>query len=288
MKVEVDDRSGFCFGVVNAISKAEENISGGRALVSLGDIVHNGAEVARLAAMGLRAVPEDEDLANLSGERVLIRAHGESPATYEMAEKYGIELIDATCPVVARLQKTVADAYREMRSAGGQVVIFGKPGHAEVRGLAGQAGGDVTVVESMGDLDRVDFGRPVYFLSQTTRSLSEFEEMGREIIRRAADPQKVTICDTVCRQVSNREVHLAVFSRRFDTVVFVAGAKSSNGKVLFEAVRTANPDSHKVEKVEDLRPEWFTGRDSAGVCGATSTPRWLMEQVADAIKIHII
>ncbi len=283
MYVEVDDRSGFCFGVVNAIAKAGESISAGHPLVSLGDIVHNGAEVARLEGMGLRTVPENEPLENLAGQRVLIRAHGEPPATYEKAREHGITLVDATCPVVSKLQRTVAEAYRKMQRLDGQVVIFGKPGHAEVRGLAGQAGGDVIVVENAADLDKIDFGRPIYFLSQTTRSLADFEELGREIRKRAADPRNVTIHDTICRQVSGREQHLAEFARRFDVVVFVAGAKSSNGKVLFEAVRAANPDSHKIESAAELRPEWFAGKSSAGVCGATSTPLWLMNDIAGRI-----
>ncbi len=301
MKVEIDDKSGFCFGVVNAISKAEDCLAGGggaKNLVSLGDIVHNDAEVARLEALGLEVVPEDTDLASLAGREgtrgaVLIRAHGEPPATYEKAREYGIRLVDATCPVVAKLQRTVAEAYEKMRQAGGQVVIFGKRGHAEIRGLTGQAGfredrseqgpDDVLIVENEADLDGIDFSRPVYFLAQTTSSLSEFRRLGDEMVRRAADPGRVTIHDTVCRQVSGREQHLAEFARRFDTVVFVAGAKSSNGRVLFEAVRAANTDSHKIENVAELRPEWFSGKSSAGVCGATSTPRWLMVSVAETI-----
>jgi 4-hydroxy-3-methylbut-2-enyl diphosphate reductase len=281
MKVEIDDRSGFCFGVVEAISKAEEYVGAG--LISLGDIVHNGAEMARLEALGLEVAPEDADPASLAGRTVLIRAHGEPPGTYEKARAVGITLVDATCPVVAKLQKTVRDAHDKMRHADGQVVIFGKRGHAEVRGLAGQAGGDVVVIEGEADLDALDFTRPVYFLAQTTGSLAGFRRLGEEIRRRSSDPDKVTIHDTICRQVSGREEHLAEFARRFDVVVFVSGAKSSNGRVLFEAVRAANPDSHKIESVNELRPEWFRGKASVGVCGATSTPRWLMTEVAGAI-----
>ena len=291
MHVEIDDKSGFCFGVVNAISKAEDFLAAGGSLVSLGDIVHNDAEVARLEALGLEVVPEDTDLVRLAGREgtrgaVLIRAHGESPATYEKAREYGIRLVDATCPVVAKLQRTVAGAHEKMRQeggVGGQVVIFGKRGHAEIKGLAGQVGGEVIVIENETDLDSIDFSRPVYFLAQTTSSLPEFRRLGDEIVRRAADPGRVTIHDTVCRQVSGREQHLAEFARRFDTVVFVAGAKSSNGRVLFEAVRAANPDSHKIENATELRPEWFSGKSSAGVCGATSTPRWLMSRIAERI-----
>ncbi len=282
MRVEIDDRSGFCFGVVNAISKAEEWVGAG--LVSLGDIVHNGAEMARLEALGLEVAPENCDLAALAGRTVLIRAHGEPPLTYRKARENGITLVDATCPVVAKLQKTVAGAYAKMREADGQVVIFGRRGHAEVRGLAGQVGGDVTVIENEADLDVLDFTRPIYFLAQTTSSLIEFRRLGEEIRRRAADPEKVVVHDTICRQVSGREEHLADFAHRFDVVVFVSGAKSSNGRVLFEAVRAANPGSHKIESAFELRPEWFADAASVGVCGATSTPRWLMEEVAATIE----
>jgi 4-hydroxy-3-methylbut-2-enyl diphosphate reductase len=310
MYIEVDNKSGFCFGVVNAISKAEEATAtvikdnpgaGNTALVSLGDIVHNGVEVARLKALGLETVPEDTNLANLAGRTVLIRAHGEPPATYDKAREYGITLVDATCPVVAKLQKTVAKACAEMSMVDGQVVIFGKCGHAEVRGLTGQVNshpceggvpsskgeGEVVVIESDDDLEQIDFERPIYFLAQTTSSLSEFDRLGGKIKRRAEElsgKDSVTIHDTVCRQVSGREQHLAEFARRFDVVVFVAGAKSSNGRVLFEAVKAANPRSYKIESDVDLRSEWFTGIETVGVCGATSTPKWLMNRIAEKIE----
>ncbi len=305
MKVEVDDKSGFCFGVVNAISKAEEFVGARGDLVSLGDIVHNGAEMARLEGLGLEVAAQDADMARLSGRTVLIRAHGEPPETYRRAREHGVTLVDATCPVVARLQKTVADAHAEMRRVGGVVVIFGRRGHAEVRGLAGQVenhpgpsghpstGGEpanarqgVVVVENEADLDALDFARPIYFLAQTTSSLAEFRRLAHEVRERAADPTKVSVNDTICRQVSGREEHLGRFARRFDVVVFVSGAKSSNGRVLFEAVRAANPRSHKIESPDELRHEWFGNATTVGVCGATSTPRWLMERVAGAIVRH--
>jgi 4-hydroxy-3-methylbut-2-enyl diphosphate reductase len=284
--VEIDDRSGFCFGVVRAIAKAEEHIAGGgdsSGLVSLGDIVHNDSEVSRLTRLGLHTLSENTDLATLAGRTVLIRAHGEPPATYIKARDAAVTLIDATCPVVAKLQKTVAEAARKMEQVGGQVVIYGKRGHAEVRGLAGQTTQPVVVVESEADLGQIDFTRPIYFLAQTTSSLSEFDRLGQILRDRAADPSRVTIHDTVCRQVSGREEHLAEFARHFNVVVFVAGAKSSTGRVLFEAVRSANPRSHKIEDPAELSPEWFASARSVGVCGATSTPRWLMEQVAGEI-----
>jgi 4-hydroxy-3-methylbut-2-enyl diphosphate reductase len=284
MRVEIDDKSGFCFGVVNAISKAEECLAGGGALVSLGDIVHNGAEMARLETLGLEVAPEETDLSKFAGRRVLIRAHGEPPETYRRACEYDITLIDATCPVVARLQKTVADAHVSMSRVDGRVVIFGRRGHAEVKGLTGQVDGGVTVIENEADLDALDFSRPIYFLAQTTSSLAEFRRLADEIRLRAADPGQVMVLDTVCRQVSGREEHLAEFARRFDVVIFVSGAKSSNGRVLSEAVKAANPRSHKIENADELRPEWFEGADSVGVCGATSTPRWLMTRVAETIQ----
>ncbi len=297
MRVEIDDRSGFCFGVVNAISKVEDCVETGSGLVSLGDIVHNGAEMARLEALGLEVVPEDTDMALLAGRTVLIRAHGEPPETYAAARRHGVTLIDATCPVVARLQKTTRDAHAAMSRVGGTVVIFGQRGHAEVRGLAGQVNGDVTVIEREADLDALDFTRPIYFLAQTTSSLTEFRRLGEEMKKRMEaagsdfsrsnnSPPPLRIHDTICRQVSGREEHLAEFARRFDVVIFVSGAKSSNGRVLFEAVRVANPRSHKIENAGELRPEWFGEATSVGVCGATSTPRWLMEQVAGAIVGH--
>ena len=283
MRVEIDNNSGFCFGVVNAISKVEECISGGGRLVSLGDIVHNGAEVARLEALGLEVVPEKTPLSLLAGRRVLIRAHGEPPSTYRDAELHNIEIVDATCPVVARLQKTVADAYAKMSRVGGRVVIFGKRGHAEVRGLAGQVAGEVEIVENEADLEGLDYSKPIYFLAQTTNSLSEFYRLGEIIRGKIANPCALTVHDTVCRRVSGREEQLATLASRYDVVIFVAGAKSSNGRVLFEAVRGANPDSYKIESADELRPEWFHGKESVGVCGATSTPEWLMTEIADAI-----
>jgi 4-hydroxy-3-methylbut-2-enyl diphosphate reductase len=297
MRVEVDDRSGFCFGVVEAISRAEQCLgqknSGG--LVSLGDIVHNGAEMARLEALGLEVAPENADMASLAGRTVLIRAHGEPPQTYSAARRHGVTLVDATCPVVARLQKTVAGAYAAMLESGGQVVIFGRKGHAEVRGLIGQTGAHarVVVVENAADLDAIDFSRPIYFLAQTTSSLTEFRRLGDQILHRATNPHQVRIHDTICRQVSGREEHLARFARRFDVVIFVSGAKRSNGRVLFEAVRAANPNSYKIESPEELislKSDLRTasggrvGEFSVGVCGATSTPRWLMNEVAEALK----
>lgn len=279
MKIEIDEHSGFCFGVVRAITCAEEALKAGGRVYSLGDIVHNRIEVQRLERLGLETVTHD-DMEGLAGERLLIRAHGEPPATYRRAERLGIGLIDATCPVVARLQKKVKQAYERMRPQNGQVVILGKRGHAEVVGLTGQVEDRALVIEREEDLDGIDFGRPIHFLSQTTQSIALFERLGAEMRRRAADPSRVEVDDTICRRVASREGHLEAFARRFDTVLFVCGRKSSNGRVLSEVCRRANPSTRVVEEPGELLAEWFRGVASVGICGATSTPKWLMQQVA--------
>ncbi len=283
MKIEIDDKSGFCFGVVRAISEAEKALETGDAVYSLGDIVHNRMEVQRLEQLGLRTVTH-ADMTHLGGCRLFIRAHGEPPTTYLLARELGIDLIDATCPVVAKLQQRVVRAHERMRQVNGQVVILGKRGHAEVIGLTGQVTAPTIVLENAQDLEQIDFTRPVYFLSQTTQSIALFEALGVEMRRRAANPDMIYIDDTICRQVSNREEHLQEFARRFDAVIFVSGHKSSNGKVLFEVCRRANPRTCHVEEASELDPAWFAGAESVGICGATSTPEWLMRQVADKVE----
>ena len=282
MRIEIDDKSGFCFGVVRAITEAEKALAEGGTVYSLGDIVHNRIEVQRLERLGLRTVTHDE-MPRLAGCRLFSRAHGEPPTTYARARELGIDLIDATCPVVARLQTRVVRAHELMRPIGGQVVILGKRGHAEVVGLTGQVDAPTIVIEGPQDLDAIDFARPVYFLSQTTQSIALFEQLCDEMRRRAADPAQVRIEDTICRQVANREEHLEAFARRFDVVIFVCGRKSSNGKVLFEVCRRANAATYNIEEAAELEPQWFAGAASVGICGATSTPKWLMQQVADAV-----
>lgn len=283
MRVTIDDNSGFCFGVVRAISEAEAALERLGEVCSLGDIVHNRIEVQRLETLGLRTVSYD-DIPTLGSATLLIRAHGEPPRTYKHAEELGVKLIDATCPVVARLQRRVRDAYNRMQCEGGSVVLLGKRGHAEVVGLTGQVEDDVTVVESFSDLDTIDYSRPIYFLSQTTQSIELFNELGCEIKRRAANPDAVTIDDTICRRVAGREQSLSEFSRGVDVVIFVSGRKSSNGRVLCDVCRRANERCYMVEEPAELQPEWFEGVESVGICGATSTPRWLMEQVASAVQ----
>lgn len=282
MQIEIDDKSGFCFGVVRAISEAEKALEGSGTVYSLGDIVHNRVEVQRLEALGLRTITH-ADMDALRGARLFIRAHGEPPTTYAKACELDIELIDATCPVVARLQRRVVEAYEKMTPLGGQVVILGKRGHAEVVGLTGQVADRAIVIEREEDLEQIDFSRPIYFLSQTTQSIALFNRLGEEMLRRATDPAQVTIADTICRQVSGREQHLAEFATRFDVVIFVCGRKSSNGKVLYEVCRRANANTYNIEEARELDPTWLEGVQSVGICGATSTPKWLMEKVAEAI-----
>lgn len=285
MKVTIDSKSGFCYGVVSAISKAEELVAAGRKVYSLGDIVHNDLEVSRLEGLGVKTISH-ADLRSIAPEvnsTVLIRAHGEPRSTYRLLDECSLPYADATCPVVAKLQQLTIKADREMREVGGQVVILGKRGHAEVVGLNGQIEDRAIVVESTKDLTEVDFSRPIFLLSQTTQSLQLFEEIKREVMARSARPESVVVRDTICRQVAGREGHLKEFAKSCDLLIFVCGKKSSNGKVLFESCRAANPKSIKIESPEELTGEMFEGVESVGICGATSTPQWLMEQVRDTI-----
>ena len=281
MRVEIDNESGFCFGVVRAINEAEGALQMG-AVASLGDIVHNRIEVQRLEALGLQTISH-EDIPAIAGRRMLIRAHGEPPKTYALAEEYGIEVIDATCPVVAALQRKVKEAYRKMQEIGGTVVILGKRGHAEVVGLTGQVDEQAVVVECEEDLQTIDFSRPIYFLSQTTQSIEKFRCLAEIMRERLPHEEMLTIDDTICRRVSSREEHLREFARQHDVVIFVCGRKSSNGKVLYNICRQENDDSYNIEEAGELQKEWFEGAESVGICGATSTPKWLMESIAEAI-----
>lgn len=282
MRVVIDDNSGFCFGVVRAITCAEESLGESSEVYSLGDIVHNRVEVQRLQELGLHTVTHS-DMPDLRGKRLFIRAHGEPPSTYLAAKSLGISIVDATCPVVAALQKRVKLAYEKMQSVSGQVVLLGKRGHAEVVGLTGQVNDDVIVIEREEDLSLVDFSRPIYLLSQTTQSISLFQELAQKMEQRLMSGATLEVHDTICRQVANRESHLEEFSRSFEVIIFVAGRKSSNGKVLSEVCRDANPRTYLVEEADEVQREWLNGVKSVGVCGATSTPRWLMQRVADRV-----
>lgn len=279
MRVVIDDNSGFCFGVVRAISEAESALQSRGEVYCLGDIVHNRVEVQRLQNLGLSTISH-EDISSLSGRTMLIRAHGEPPTTYRLAEESGVEIIDATCPVVARLQRRVREAYAKMKEVGGRVVLLGKRGHAEVVGLIGQVGDDVVVVENEAELQGLDYSYPIYFLSQTTQSIDLFNRMAQRIVGSMDEDVECTVDDTICRRVAGREANLAEFSQSVDVVLFVCGRKSSNGRVLSEVCRRANARCYNIEEASEIKAHWFEGVESVGICGATSTPRWLMEEVA--------
>lgn len=282
MIVEIDHKSGFCFGVQNAIAKAEETLDQGGILYSLGHIVHNESEVERLNDLGLKTISHEEffGLANCT---VLIRAHGEPPATYEFAKQNNITLIDATCPVVLKLQQRVRKAAEIMQSADGQVIIFGHLGHAEVNGLVGQTGNKALVVDHPDDIQNIDLSKPVVLFSQTTKAVADFRKL-TENIKSQSQTGRVEAHDTICRQVSNRVPPLSEFAIKYDVVVFVGGKSSSNAQVLYNVCKERNPESYFVTSPNDLNAEWFSGAKRVGVCGATSTPQWLMEKVADRIK----
>lgn len=282
-KIEIDPRSGFCFGVVRAIEAAESFLATSGGGYCLGEIVHNRKETERLELKGLKIITHD-DLERLpQGSTVLIRAHGEPPSTFERTSALGLKLVDATCPVVASLQRRVRAAWEAMQSVDGQVVLLGKRGHSEVVGLTGQVAGDVIVVEGVADLDSIDFARPITMLSQTTQSLELFEIIKEEIICRAINRSTVTIHDTICRQVVGRNPHLAQFAERFDTIIFVSGRHSSNGQALHEICRKANARTHFVESDDEIELQWIEGCQSIGICGATSTPLWLMQKISKKI-----
>ena len=285
MIIEIDNGSGFCFGVTTAIKKAEEELAKGNVLYCLGDIVHNGMECERLKQMGLVTINHD-DMAQLHGVKVLLRAHGEPPATYELARRNNIEIIDATCPVVLQLQKRIKsqyDANSQQLTANSQIVIFGKKGHAEVLGLVGQTQGTAIVIESFDEVKKLDFSRDIYLYSQTTKSLDEFHRIIEYIQEHIAPMATFRSFDTICRSVANRMPNISQFASRHDLILFVCGRKSSNGKVLFGECLRVNPNTHLVEGPEEILPTWLDGIETVGICGATSTPKWLMEQCRDAI-----
>lgn len=281
MQIEIDSGSGFCFGVTTAIKKAEEELAGGNTLYCLGDIVHNGMECERLRRMGLITINHDE-LGRLRNAKVLLRAHGEPPATYELARRNNIEIIDATCPVVLQLQRRIKKQYGANPEA--QIVIFGKNGHAEVLGLVGQTQSRAIVIETFDDVKRLDFTRDTYLYSQTTKSLDEFHRIIDYIQSHIAPGAVFRSFDTICRQVANRMPNVSAFAARHDLILFVCGHKSSNGKVLYGECLRVNPNSHLVEGPGEIDPAWLRGVSTVGICGATSTPKWLMERCRDALS----
>lgn len=283
--VEIDSKSGFCFGVINAIQQAEKALEEHKMLYCLGDIVHNGAEVARLNAKGLVTISY-EQFKNLKNCTVLLRAHGEPPETYEIARQNNITIIDATCPVVLALQKKIKLAYKDAKKKNGQVLIFGKPGHAEVVGLLGQTENSAMVINKVEDVDSVDCSRPTVLFSQTTQDIHDLKIIQERIAERAKSlgNEDFTCYDTICRRVANRESDLKKFAQNFDMVIFVSGKKSSNGKVLFNICKQINENTFFVSNIEDLQEIEFEPNKTVGICGATSTPKWLMEEIANKIK----
>lgn len=288
LSVQIDSQSGFCGGVIRAITKAEDFLgTRGGVLYSLGSMVHNEAELARLEGKGLVTVGKDA-LPTLGGADVIIRAHGEPPATYATAAEYGINLIDCTCPVVLKLQKSIRDAYARVKPLGGQIIIFGKVGHAEVLGLVGQVSGDAMVIENMDMLQAalsagsIRTEGPLEVFSQTTKSPSGYADICNVLREKVTGSLEVH--DTICLQVASRHKQLAEFAQGHDVVVFVAGRESSNGKVLFDLCRRVNQRVYHITSESEVEPDWFSDGDTVGVCGATSTPKWLLESVAAAVS----
>ena len=288
MNVEIDKDSGFCFGVQNAVEIAEKALAKGEKVFSLGPIVHNDKEVERLSSMGLVSINHDEYL-KLNNCRVLIRAHGEPPETYQTAENNKISIIEATCPIVKRLQSKIKETWLKTKENNGQVVIFGKPGHAEVVGLLGQINNEGILVSESSDLHKIDITRPVYLFAQTTMSVKEYTDFA-DLLRNKMvdngihDTSNFLITNkTICGQVSNREPHLKRFAGKHDLIIFVSGRESSNGKMLYSVCKKINPDTYFVSSPEEIDRSWFNGKKSAGICGATSTPKWLIEKIRDII-----
>ena len=307
LQIEIDNGSGFCFGVTTAIKKAEEELAKGTKLYCLGDIVHNSMEVERLTRKGLMTI-NHEQMRDLHNVKVLLRAHGEPPETYELAKRNNIEIIDATCPVVLALQRRIKSQYEKgyqsingsldkedtvttslsSSKSGGEasIVIFGKNGHAEVLGLVGQTHSHAIVIEKFEDVKALDFNHDIYLYSQTTKSLDEFHKIIDYIQSHISPTAKFQSFDTICRQVANRMPNISSFAARHDLILFVAGRKSSNGKVLFHECLSVNPNSHQVESADEIDMKWFEGVQTVGICGATSTPKWLMEECRDEILRH--
>lgn len=284
IQIDIDDNSGFCFGVVNAIKKAEENINASHPLVSLGKIVHNQAEVDRLNNLGLQVI-DNAGYEQLKSARVLFRAHGEAPIRYQQAKENNIEIIDATCPVVLKLQQRIAMAYQEGKSQNGQVVIYGKKGHAEVNGLAGQTNNEAIIVQGDEDLSLIDKDKSVWLFAQTTQSIEGFQLLAKKIESMVDAPVKVH--DTICRQVANRAPKLKEFVKNYDLVFFVSGVDSSNGKYLYSVCKQANAETHFISDVKQIDTSLLKGIERIGICGATSTPQWQMEEVAEELRLIV-
>lgn len=283
VNVEIDNGSGFCFGVTTAIKKAEEELAKGNTLYCLGDIVHNGQECERLKEMGLITI-NHEEFEKLHDVKVLLRAHGEPPATYELAKKNHIEIIDATCPVVLRLQKRIKQEYDNTAdSHNKQIVIYGKNGHAEVLGLVGQTNGEAIVIENLEEANRLDFSKDIRLYSQTTKSVDEFWQIVAYIKEHISSDASFEYSDTICRQVANRMPNIRNFAANHDLILFVCGRKSSNGKILFQECKQVNANTYQIDQPDEIKTEWLKHSQSIGICGATSTPKWLMEECKKVI-----
>ncbi len=282
-KIEIDKGSGFCFGVVNAITKAEKCLANGDTLYCLGDIVHNSKEVERLRQLGLVTINREE-FNKLQNATVLLRAHGEPPETYETAERNNITIVDATCPVVIALQKKIKKEYNKEDSSNKQIVIFGKNGHAEVLGLVGQTNGEAVVIESLEEAKNIDFSKNIRLYSQTTKPLGEFGEIVAYMQEKVANEDAFKYSDTICRQVANRIPNIKEFAQSHDLILFVSGKKSSNGKILYNECKAVNPNTHFIDGVEEIDINLIEKASSIGICGATSTPKWLMEEVSKFIE----
>ena len=281
--IEIDNESGFCFGVTTAIKKAEEELAKGAPLYCLGDIVHNGQECERLKKLGLITI-NHEEYAKLKNVKVLLRAHGEPPETYRIALQNNIEIIDATCPVVLRLQKRIKQEYiTNEADKEKQIVIYGKNGHAEVLGLVGQTNGEAIVIEKIDEVTKIDLSKDIRLYSQTTKSLDEFRRIVSYIQQNISSDASFLYYDTICRQVANRMPNIRRFASSHDVILFVCGQKSSNGKILFHECKDINPRTYQVDNPEDIDMEWFQNAKSIGICGATSTPKWLMDECKNVI-----
>ncbi|HOI27190.1 MAG TPA: 4-hydroxy-3-methylbut-2-enyl diphosphate reductase [Paludibacteraceae bacterium] len=286
MEIEIDSDSGFCFGVTTAINKAEEELLKEEPLYCLGDIVHNSMEVNRLSKKGLKTIDHNQFF-QLRNKKVLLRAHGEPPSTYEIAKENGIEIIDATCPVVLNLQKNIKKAYLSSNTEDTQIVIYGKIGHAEVNGLVGQTEGHAIVIESLDDLNKIDFTKKIKLFSQTTKSIGNFDQIVEKIKENITDCKNFEFNDTICRQVANRIPKIINFVSKHELVFFVSGKKSSNGKVLLDECRKINSNIHLISDLEELDFSMLEGVNTVGICGATSTPKWLMEELKSKIERYL-
>lgn len=284
--VEIDSKSGFCFGVVTAIRKAEEELEKGNTLYCLGDIVHNNEEVERLKQKGLVTI-NHEEFKRLKNAKVLLRAHGEPPETYRIAKENNIEIIDATCPVVLRLQQQIKESYINGDRKNEEIVIYGKRGHAEVNGLVGQTEGNAIVIEGIEDWSLVDPSKKILLYSQTTKSVEGLNKMAEGLRKLQAKENMLEYHDTICRQVANRIPNIKEFAIKHDVILFVCGEKSSNGKVLFEECKKVNPDTHMISNISMIDNQYLCNKKSIGICGATSTPKWLMEEIAEYV-INIV